>query len=715
MRTAVLAPLFISPLVLVLAAAGQQPIAVRLEARGGGPDSPPPRLELRVTSESDPSISRSITLLDGHGELLASAGSEWDIRSGSDAYAIAKTRITAAEGAVVTLDVWPAATLKARITAQNDQKVDQVSVDVATLDGQDGAVRRGTKFRCDRNRDGEFTCAVPAVARHFVMRVPEMVPHYLWDLELTPGRTRNLGTIPFRQGASFTAYLARHIAQQLDTPARARLLRPVPAVASETTARLSVPAAEGTFDRRGFVQLGGVPAGIYVLEVSAKGFAPVSIGPLEIYEGKESSFRKAIELVPPVQVSITVDPPHDGENRPWKIRWEQIGEFAPDGSGRTLHTDAQGRAVVADQPRGLFGMQVLDANGNPLWRRDIRVDDQDVSIPVTLDLHALRGTVILGETPLAATLSFGTANSAVHAQATSDTEGRFEVQLPRRREWPVEIVDRSQSIHSIVNVQVEDGEELEIRLPDTSISGRVVDADGQRLSRGTVVARVSGRALSTGLSPEGEFRLRGLPEGSVHLVAANSQNESSAPVALQIARNTPLRDIELRILKTRRFAGVVVSSGQPVVGAHVSVAPLLPRGGRVVEAVTDGAGKFDVAVADRSVRLLVVIGAPNRTLQTFDVPVTEELRYDVAPRGGTVVLRFAADPDAPFMLTRDGVEVPLPSLLSWIIAHGAPIEDERNLRVMDLAPGQYRACGRSGQCVDGVLAPGATIELRVPE
>jgi len=126
--------------------------------------------------------------------------------------------------------------------------------------------------------------------------------------------------------------------------------------------------------------------------------------------------------------------------------------------------------------------------------------------------------------------------------------------------------------------------------------------------------------------------------------------------------------------------------------------------------------KFDVAVTDQSVRLLVVIGAPNRTLQTFDVPAAaEELQYEVASRGGTLDLRFGTSADASFMLTRNGVEVPFPSLLSWVIAHGAPIEDQNNLRVMDLAPGQYRACGGSGQCVDGVLAPGATLELRVPE
>ncbi|HYI09303.1 MAG TPA: carboxypeptidase-like regulatory domain-containing protein [Thermoanaerobaculia bacterium] len=702
-------------LVFAVSAIAQQPVTVTFEARGGGNAALPPRLELRLTDVSDRSISRTVPLIDGRGELDVPAGKEWDVRSGDNAFVIAATRMTASAGAAVTLEVWPAAKLRGRVAAQGDQKPAAVSVTVAELAGQGSVVPRGTKFDCDVDRARVVTCSVPAAARHLVLRMSDMVPHYLWELALTQGGKRELGTISFRRGASFTAYLDRGIAQRLEASARARLLHPVPAVPSETTARLSVPVAEGSFDKRGFVQLAGVPAGTYILEIRAKGFATRSIGPLEIYDGKETSFRKAIELFPPVQVGITVDPPHDLDDRPWRIRWERVGDFAPADAGITLHAGTDGRAVIADQSPGLFSLQLFDTDGNPLWGKDVRVDEQDVAIPIALDLHLVKGNVSIGEIPLEATLWFGTANGAVHARAASDAEGRFAVRLPHLSEWPVEVVSRARSIHSIVNVDVDDDDDVAIELPDTSLSGRVVDADGQRLSRGRVTAQVSGRALSTELSSAGEFSLRGVPEGTVHLIASNAQNESSSPVAVPLSRNAPVRDVELRILETHRFAGTVVSAGQPVVGAHVSVVPLAPRGGHVVEAVTDAAGKFQAAVLDRAVRVLLVIAAPSRTLQTFDVPVTaEEMRYDVAPRGGTLGIHLSGNAQAPFTLTRDGVEVPLASLLSWILAHGAPIEDESLLRVMDLAPGHYRVCGPPGKCTDGALAPGATLELHVP-
>src|SRR6185295_2766649 len=68
-------------------------------------------------------------------------------------------------------------------------------------------------------------------------------------------------------GASLTAYLDRNLAAKLAKPAHVRLLRPVAAVPSETSARLSVPVAEADFDRRGFVQLAPLPAGSFLLGV----------------------------------------------------------------------------------------------------------------------------------------------------------------------------------------------------------------------------------------------------------------------------------------------------------------------------------------------------------------------------------------------------------------------------------------------------------------
>src|SRR6185295_5953005 len=213
-----------------------------------------------------------------------------------------------------------------------------------------------------------------------------------------------------------------------------------------------------------------------------------------------------------------------------RCRWRRRTSIAADSSssrrcrpavfcsaygGQTAHTDERGHAVIADQSPGLFDLQVSDADRNRLWQSDVRVDAGDAYVPVHLDLHIVRGKVALGEAPLPAVVWFGTADGAVRARAVADDEGEFKVRLPRIGTWPVEVVCEKPPVRSIVNVDVTADEDLLIRLPDTSLQGWVVDRDGQRLQRGSVVLMASGRAFSSGLDQKGEFAFRGIPEGTV--------------------------------------------------------------------------------------------------------------------------------------------------------------------------------------------------------
>jgi hypothetical protein len=707
-------PAFVLAAVLSFVLLAEDAASLRFEVRVAG--AAPATVKLRATSVANPSASSVIEVVDGRGALSVAIGSEWDVSSGDDAFWMAPRRITAAEGTIVALVLWPTARIKGRLVVpEGEKKPDTVSFVVETLPAQTADIPRGTKFECPADTSGGFLCTLPAAARHVVLRIPAMTPHYFWEIGLKPGQTRDLGNIALKRGASFTAYLERDVAQTLKAPARARIVRPVAAVPSETAARLSVPVAEAEFDRRGFVQLAPLPAGTYNVEIRAKDFATRVIGPLEIYEGKETSFRKAIELFPPLQVRIAIAPPQDADARPWSIRWNRVADFAPAEAGVRLHSDPDGQAVIADQSPGLYSLKIADAEGNQLWQQDVRVEAGDISIPVALDLHVASGTVKLGDAPIEATLWFGTRHGVVHARAMADAEGAFQVRLPRLGEWPVEVVDDARGIHSIVSVSVAGSKPIAVELPDTSLSGWVIDHDGQRLTSGRVMAASSARAFTTTLNAAGEFTLRGLQEGSVQLLANNATGESSAPLALQVKSGAPLRHVELRILKTRRVAGLVFSAGQHLAGARVSVVPQVPRGGQVAQAVTDAGGRFEVRMPEETTRVVVVIGAPNRTLHTFEVPVSAEVpQYDVAPAGGTLELRFSRS-RAPWMLTRDGVPVPVTFLLDWIVSHGIPLDDESRLRVPDLAPGQYRACNGAAQCVSGALAPGATLQLTVPD
>jgi hypothetical protein len=671
---------------------------------------------LRLENVANPAIVREIELRDGRGRASEAPASEWRATLQSPQHWLAPRTIAfpASGSAVTTLDAWPAATLTARLTAPPGKVPERVEFFVESIAGRETAIARRTEIGCPVTQ-GRFTCTIPATKLHLVLRVPSMTPRYFWDIVVPAHQTKDLGTVTLKPGASFTAYLERDLASSLEHPASARLVRPVPNVPSENTARLSIPAAEGEFDRAGFVQLAPVSAGTYNLEVRAKGYAVATIGPIEIYEGKETSFRKSIELARPVSVTINVDPPANPKGKPWQIRWARTGEFAPADAAVVAQTDADGRAVIEGQSPGLFLARLSDGEGNELWYRDVRVEDHDTAIDIELPLHAVKGRVTVGNEPLRAALSFGTIHGAVHVNTTSDAEGEFATQLPRLGRWPVEVTSEETQLRAIVDVDIKEGGDVAIRLPDTLIEGRVTGSDGQPVSRGSIAVASSGNAFSSALDAKGEFRLRGIPEGAVYLSATDRMTgEGSNPITVQLRNGQPLRNVELRIEKEKTFSGRVTSAGRPVAGAEVSASP--HGGGAVAQAVTGVDGDFKLNLAERTTRVLIVVGAPNRTLQSFDVPVTADPpAFDVAPSGGTLDIRWTNMGRVPFTLTRNGVAIPLTSLISWIFAHGQAIDDAQHLRVPDLAPGEYRACSPSGKCVGGMLAPGATLALQVPD
>lgn len=702
--------LMVSALLVVPATAQDATVSFELREKHSGGTPLPEFLSLVLTNSSTASPSKvQVVVSEGRGRAVLPKDTQWNLRLVSDSWVIPLTQISAAEDRTVSIDVLPAAILQAVVVTPEPSSAHRVSIDIVNLEGQPAPLPHGTRFSCESAERGATTCVIPSVARNVVMRVAEMAPRYFWDLKLTAGESLDLGRIAFRPGSSFSAYLERDVVEQLSIPARAVLIPPLPPVSDKEAARLAVTVAEGTFDKRGFLQLSDVPAGTYNLKVTAKGFAPRIIGPLDVHEGKETSFRKAIELFPPVEVTVSISPPVDLANRRWTVHWHQIGEFAPTDVGIRTQADEDGRVTLTEQPPGTFSLKVLNHGGDSIWSEDVRVGETGVVFPVELNLRSLRGTVKFGSEPLSAVLWFGTTNGPISVRTESNAEGEFQVQVPERPAWPVEIINDVIPVRSVIDVNVDESSEIDIEVPDTSVSGWVLGVDGQRLTKGTILGRVGGRTLSASLTDTGEFMLRGLPEGVVNLFAS-TPNGRSAPVAVRVMKDRPLREVELRMLRTTSLAGVVQSAGRTVIGGHVSVFPLVPRTGRVVEAATDRNGEFEVEVAEQAERVLVVIGAPGRTLQSFDVaPTGERLSFDIAQHGGTIVVRFRANPNLPFTLFRHGVEIPALSIFGWIAAHGTPTDDGTKLTISDLAPGHYRVCGV--KCAEGFLAPGATLEL----
>lgn len=580
------------------------------------------------------------------------------------------------------------------------------------------AIARGTKFSCPVGDRGRWSCFLPAAKLDLILRSTGMTPHYRWDVDVKPHVKTDLGAFRLRPGASFVAWLDRTVADRMSKqkPARARLLRPVAATASATTARLGVPIAEGTFDGRGWLQLAPLPAGSYILEVLAEGFAPARIAPIEIFDGKESSFRKLIELFPPIQVKIAIQPPSDAGEKPWRINWSRLSDFAPQSESTVvMSTDASGVADIGDQSPGLFQVRVEDAGRNPVWSSDVSVTgEQDAHIRIDLSLHSVKGNVLLGDEPLRSEVWFGGRDGAVRVHMKTDEKGSFGGRLPRFGRWIVEVTSTSPSIRTLSDVDVQPDKDLKIRVPDTSVAGWVASVTGERVRRASVVVGSGGRGLETKVDADGAFRLRGLAPGTLRISARDPASGDSSPsLVLQLQENQKVENVELRIEPSRAIEGTVTSNGRPVVGARISAwSP--DAGGLLKETASDLAGNFGVALPARATRAHFTVAAPNRTLQVYELPIGDRpVLLDVAQMGGTV--EISMNESKPFRLSRNGVSISLQSIFNWLSAHGQPLRDTSAFAVPNLAPGHYRLCDSAeAACVDGTLTPGGTLRLALP-
>ncbi|HEV7764540.1 MAG TPA: carboxypeptidase-like regulatory domain-containing protein [Thermoanaerobaculia bacterium] len=714
--------LFILPGSSVFADEPSTSITIDLQIRSKTDATPSGTLTLR--SVSDGTVTREIPLRGVQLVVWGRRGAERVVSVSAPGWWSPELRVTFPANGLIApykLDVWRTAILTANVVAGEKNfdlpKEMALIAESPPTPTEQREIARGTKFPCSAQTPTLWSCVVPATSLDLVLRVPTATPHYRWGVRPLADQKMSLGTFTLKRGASLVAWLDSETAKRLTAPAKARLIRPVADPASQTSARLSVPVAESVVNSRGWVQLSPLPPGTYVLEISATGFAPAQIAPVEIYEGKESALRRGIELFPPLTVDLRIDPPLDVGGSRWKVEWERQADFASSPASAVplvKHADERGNVTIENQIPGTFFATVQDQNGNRLWSESVQIATQEqAQVSVKLKLHNVIGKLFLGDDPLSATLWFGGSDADIRAQMKSDESGEFHGRLPRSGSWEVEVVNAERHIRAVLTVDVQDTEDaLEIRLPDTKISGWVVDADGERVKRGSIAVISSGHAFSERLESDGTFLLRGLAAGVVSLLARDLATGDAAPSTdLQLQENQTLRDVRLQIEPSRLVAGTVRSLGSPLAGARVTASSLDLAGQRLPgNAVSDVTGRFELRLATRTRQALVVVAAPSRTLQSFDVLLEKDaIVLDVAPVGGTIEISA----DAPISVTRNGVPLPVDHIYRWISAHGQVLTDTKPLRIPDLAPGHYRACLASGKCAEGTLAPRGLLALNL--
>ena len=400
---------------------------------------------------------------------------------------------------------------------------------------------------------------------------------------------------------------------------------------------------------------------------------------------------------------------------------------------------AEGLWEIKSVPEGGYFLLISAANGERWFNQHLAIDSNTPPLFVTIPRVEVRGELTFGDVPLPAQLLFGGRNEALKVALAADEEGEFEGVLPREGLWNVEVVAEYPAIRRKVQVEVTDGEEIEISIPDTTVRGRVVDEQNRSVEQAIVrIMSMSQPGMTTDVytDAEGGFEVVGLPPGRTTFVAEDvGQYSDQQEVHLDEKQVAP--EVELILRRTLKLKGRVVgANGEGVVGARIKAlsAEVLNRPVFMVISEADGGFELDLPAITKNIVLNV--GAPGFGFRTLQVPAREEsLVIPVARESGTLVVELPESLDrslwdAPqIAIVHNLGYAGLYFLQDWARFQGQEQDgSEKRYVIPAMEPGDYSAClvrfqqlpafiagNRSNvRCDHGNLSPFGELELSVP-
>jgi hypothetical protein len=594
-------------------------------------------------------------------------------------------------------------------------------------------------------RDGLLDCPLPAGSLDLRLRGEEaFAPIYLWGIRVEPRKTTDLGDLHLRRGASVSGWVETAEGRPPSLECRLKLVPETAAPVEDLVVRERVGnlSLEARPNEKGFFQLTGVPPGRYVLTASQPGFAPAKVQGIDVRPDLESQVIQRLVLAKPVSFQIALDPPVEPYGAAWDIHLYKRNASSEVGSEQ--HRGRASKEGIWRSPGLSPGVYELVVSGElkERWYSEfIEVEPGEPDLRIEIPVVRVKGLVRRGREPLAATLWFSQEKGR-RLRFDSDEEGRFHGLFAGEGTWGVQLESEEEGLRIALDpVEVrlpkgKDTADVEVRIPDTTLVGEVVDEQGRSVPGADLLAsglerkRVAPNAFRT--DDNGKFSIRGLPAGPLVLRAALELEGAESDwiqTTLTEGMESPWVRLVLRTLKI--FEGRVVSVAGGVPGAKITASP--PFNGRsatsIAEDVSGPDGRFRLQLPSDTVALNVLVFSSGYALRMGTVPVVpgQPLEVTLETTGGTLVVESSPEGPSPF-LVHGGTFTFLKELQGWARANGVRSSEPGRMVVPNVESGLYSVCVggtalatlREGgeppaaHCASGALAPHGELVLRVP-
>lgn len=586
---------------------------------------------------------------------------------------------------------------------------------------------------------GKLACEIPAGKLDLRLRAEGgLAPVYLWGAQILPGKEKDLGALKLRRGASVSGWV--QTAEGRPPSPECRLtLTPASAVTDELKVgdQIEKSSLEATPNERGFFQIVGVSPGRYELIARQPGYAETRISSIDVRPNLESQVIDRLVLAKPVTFDIALDPPVEPYGSPWRIELAQRATPS-DPPSRQIDGTASQEGVwhVPGISPGTYELRVL-GDQKAVWHEEF-LDVRPGQPALRIDLPVLRveGQILMGKEPLSATLWLSQQGGR-RLRFDSDDRGRFSGVLPGEGLWAPQIYSEMEKLRvslEPVEIKPPQGKNLakvEIQVPDTKLSGQVVDDGGQPVRTARVsIIHLDKRAQDViDTDEKGEFSVRGLHPGSLVVKADDGERQSDfVPSTLPEKGEAP--SLRLVVHKLQTFEGRVVSTVGGVPGTMIlASSPFNAQGAaHTAQAVSGADGSFHVDLPAGTTTLNLVVFPPGYAMRLMTTPVSpgQPVEISVEPQGGTLTLEWTEGGPNPLLVHGGSFAVPN-MLKAWARMQGSRASGPGRLVLTNVEAGPYNLCvgaaiprltqggePPAANCTGGVLAPNGELVLRAP-